>query len=574
MSKFAIECPKCGGISTASTFILARKVIPCAVCGNEIDVKASRLTSKVCPKCGKVFVYDQANNKIRKNGNTNSWMCPACGEKVDGAQSATYRYHMTPVKCPQCMCLVEVDDTKETYDCPVCDYTIHVKTAVAKESLVNSTGISVIQYEGDNNTLVWKHPIENFNSGTVLIVHESQEAVFFLNGQALDLFGADRYVLDTENLPVLKKLTTFPTSGQEPFHAEIYFVNKTVHMGMLWGTDSRIRFIDPQTNIPLDIGASGELSLAVSDSRKLLVKLVGTTGGLNNRDILSETSDQGNVIHRTLQSYFRAPLMTEIKTYLAAVIKELHINIFEVDSYMGVLSEALREKIASRFEEYGLTIPEFYITNIALPEEDPNFRSIRQLLAKTYIGVKTEEVNASVAEAARQRQLIEAQTEAQLKIIRARAEAEAKKAAGFAEAEIMQVKGYTQRDVLAADVQKAYAEGIGNMGSGGSAGGNMAADMLSMFAGIQMAGKMADKMEEGMSQRFFDIPEVKNAGVNMRPEGWDCSCGHRGNIGKFCEECGSPRPIVWDCICGKKGNTGKFCCECGAKRPKSKGDAK
>ena len=102
----------------------------------------------------------------------------------------------------------------------------------------------------------------------------------------------------------------------------------------------------------------------------------------------------------------------------------------------------------------------------------------------------------------------------------------------------------------------------------------MAADMLSMFAGIQMAGKMADKMEEGMSQRFFDIPEVKNVGVDMRPEGWDCSCGHRGNIGKFCEECGSPRPIVWDCICGKKGNTGKFCCECGAKRPESKGDAK
>ena len=47
----------------------------------------------------------------------------------------------------------------------------------------------VIKYEGDNSTFVWKHPSEDFNSLTQLIVHESQEAIFFMNGQALDLFG-------------------------------------------------------------------------------------------------------------------------------------------------------------------------------------------------------------------------------------------------------------------------------------------------------------------------------------------------------------------------------------------------
>lgn len=47
----------------------------------------------------------------------------------------------------------------------------------------------IIKYEGDNSTFIWKHPCEDFNSLTQLIVHESQEAVFFMNGQALDLFG-------------------------------------------------------------------------------------------------------------------------------------------------------------------------------------------------------------------------------------------------------------------------------------------------------------------------------------------------------------------------------------------------
>ena len=47
----------------------------------------------------------------------------------------------------------------------------------------------VIKYEGDNSTFIWKHPLEDFNSLTQLIVHESQEAIFMMNGQALDLFG-------------------------------------------------------------------------------------------------------------------------------------------------------------------------------------------------------------------------------------------------------------------------------------------------------------------------------------------------------------------------------------------------
>ena len=51
----------------------------------------------------------------------------------------------------------------------------------------------MIKYEGDNSTFVWKHPREDFNTATQLVVHESQEAIFFLNGQALDLFGAGRY---------------------------------------------------------------------------------------------------------------------------------------------------------------------------------------------------------------------------------------------------------------------------------------------------------------------------------------------------------------------------------------------
>ena len=54
----------------------------------------------------------------------------------------------------------------------------------------------LIKYEGDNSTFIWKYPLEDFNSMTQLIVHESQEAIFFMNGQALDLPGRCRTTSD------------------------------------------------------------------------------------------------------------------------------------------------------------------------------------------------------------------------------------------------------------------------------------------------------------------------------------------------------------------------------------------
>ena len=86
-------------------------------------------------------------------------------------------------------------------DCPVCGAVNDVQAEV-KKAQVRAEGIpAVIRYEGDNQTIVWKHPLTDFTTGTQLIVHESQEAVFFRNGEALDSFPAGRYTLETATLP-------------------------------------------------------------------------------------------------------------------------------------------------------------------------------------------------------------------------------------------------------------------------------------------------------------------------------------------------------------------------------------
>ena len=64
--------------------------------------------------------------------------------------------------------------------------------------------IDVIKDEGNNDTFVYKHECEDFNTGSQLIVHESQEAIFFRDGKAMDRFDAGKYMLNIESLPLMK----------------------------------------------------------------------------------------------------------------------------------------------------------------------------------------------------------------------------------------------------------------------------------------------------------------------------------------------------------------------------------
>lgn len=205
---------------------------------------------------------------------------------------------------------------------------------------------SIIKYEGDNSTFVWKHPKEDFATLSQLIVHESQEAVFFLNGQALDLFGSGRYTLETANIPILQKIKNIPTGGVSPFHCEVYFINKVEQMAIRWGTDSKVQYMEPTYGFPLAIGANGEMSLRVADSKKMLVKLVGT-----ERDLSREK----------LVSYIRAFLMTKVKTYIAQTMKKAAISIFEIDEHLIEFSNMLREKLVPDFEDYGISLERFLL---------------------------------------------------------------------------------------------------------------------------------------------------------------------------------------------------------------------
>ena len=381
----------------------------------------------------------------------------------------------------------------------------------------------IIKYEGDNSTFIWKHPCEDFNSLTQLIVHESQEALFFLNGQALDLFGPGRYTLETQNIPKIGKILNRTTGDQTPFHCEVYFINKTEQMSIKWGTDSKVQYIEPTYGFPLSIGASGEMSLRAEDSRKLLLKLVGTENFLSQQKLVG---------------FFRSFLMTRVKTYIAQVMKANAINIFEIDENLTSFSDSIKNLLKVDFADYGISLERFFVTAIVKPDGERQYEKFKELHFRQY---------ADIAEAKLRQQtdIIYAQTEAQKTVIASQAMA-TKRAQ----------EGYTYQQERGFDVAERVAdnEAVGQFTNMGVGLGTMAG------VGGAVGGIVGGAVNNAMNAAAE--PPLNSCA--------NCGAALPANA-KFCLNCGEKvaAALAEGTIvcpkCGKAVRKGKFCPECGAK---------
>ncbi len=374
---------------------------------------------------------------------------------------------------------------------------------------------SIIKYEGgvdSATTFVWKHPREDFNTGSQLIVHESQEAIFFLNGHMLDSFGPGRHELETQNIPLLSSIVNIPTDGESPFHAEIYFVNLCEQMGIAWGTNSKIQYIEPTYDFPLAIGASGEMALAVREPKKLLIKIVGTQAVLSQDGLIQ---------------YFKSFIQTRIKSAISKTIKRQSLSIFEIDSQLDDLSIEVKQRLEPDFADYGLELTQMLITTIVKPEGDPIYERFKALRFRRYADIAEAKINQQV-------DIIDQETKAQKTVIDAQARAEKR-----------QVEGYTYQQERGFDVaeQMAQNEAAGefaNMGIG-----------LGVMSGI--GGSMGNIVGGAVSQAL----DGNDASATNVPF-FATNSTQAAGISKFCANCGYA-------FCEQE----RFCPQCGSKRGQS-----
>ena len=146
--------------------------------------------------------------------------------------------------------------------------------------------VEVVKYNGSPDVFAWKYPSEELGTWTQLIVNESQEAILFKGGKALDVFQSGRHTLETANIPILNKIINLPFGGRSPFTAEVWYINKVNSLDIKWGTASPIQLQDPKYSVFIPVRAFGQFGIRIENSKQFLVKLVGTLSVFDKTNIL------------------------------------------------------------------------------------------------------------------------------------------------------------------------------------------------------------------------------------------------------------------------------------------------
>lgn len=368
--------------------------------------------------------------------------------------------------------------------------------------------LDVISAELSGGVLVQKSHVEDFNTKSQLIVNESQEALFYKDGQALDLFGPGRHTLNSDNVPLLRRLIAPIFGGKTPFPCEVYFINKITVLDLLWGTDSPILIEDPRYKVFVKLRANGQTGLHVSDSRRFVVKVVGQ---------LREFTDVA--VRRAIKGM----LLSAIRETITSAIVDNGYSVIEINTILSTLSDRMTEKLNGRLADIGLAIDHFSIVDISPDAED---------LQKVNEAKNLEFTRLSEAR-------VEAQKMDYISEARARARSR---------------EGYTYQDERRFDVLEGAAKNEG-------AAGGLVNLGVGMGAGVGLTkefGRMADF--GGNQQQGYQQPQQTAAG--------HCSkCGSPLAPGaKFCSGCGSPveaKPAFCP-NCGTRCPDGaRFCTNCG-----------
>jgi membrane protease subunit (stomatin/prohibitin family) len=185
--------------------------------------------------------------------------------------------------------------------------------------------------------------------GAQLTVRESQAAVFFYKGKALDAFGPGRHTLKTANIPILTKILSLPWGLTSPLRAEVYFINLKVFTNLKWGTRDPVAFKDSELGL-IRLRAFGVFNLQVMQPVLFINNLVGTQGIYTTREI---------------EEYLNRVIVSRFNDYMGETID----SILNLPARYDELSENMVKRIEKDFSNFGLSVTHLYINAITPPPE-------------------------------------------------------------------------------------------------------------------------------------------------------------------------------------------------------------
>ena len=213
--------------------------------------------------------------------------------------------------------------------------------------------MQVIEYhDPTGRTMVARVPSQGTSAirlGSQLIVEESQQAVFFRDGKALDTFGPGRHTLATQNVPILASIFGIPFGGESPFQAAVVFVSTKTYMDLKWGTKEPVVFRDKDLAM-VRLRAFGKYAVRVVNAQLFVNTVVGTRGLFTTEG---------------LEDWFRDAIVARLND----VLGENLTSIFDLPRLYDELAMGLKARVADDFNKYGVELVDLFMGAITPPEE-------------------------------------------------------------------------------------------------------------------------------------------------------------------------------------------------------------
>src|ERR1700752_1264969 len=220
----------------------------------------------------------------------------------------------------------------------------------------------VIEYPSEmRDEIVHRFPesgIGDYRIGSQVIVRESQAAVFFRDGNALDVFRAGRHTIATANIPKLIDWIGKAFNERTPFPAEVYFVSMKEFANEKWGTPQPIIVRNPGMGLGVALlQGFGTFSFQVKDPQQFVTQVVGTQGAYRTSDI---------------EERLKTVLLSKLQDVLGETTAAK--SVVDLIGLTEEIGASVRAKAQDDFEALGLVLKSSYVGNLK-----PSTKSAQEL---------------------------------------------------------------------------------------------------------------------------------------------------------------------------------------------------
>ncbi len=212
--------------------------------------------------------------------------------------------------------------------------------------------IDVIQWtEESDGTLAWRYPMQDMEiqNGAVLVVRESQMALFVNEGKVADVFGPGTYKLTTQTLPLLTNLKNWDKLFESPFKSDVYFFSTRQQIDQKWGTPQPITIRDADFGA-VRLRAFGNYSFRVATPALFHTEISGTRESYTVEDV---------------DGQLRGLVLQNISNAIAAS----GVAFLDLAANQLSFAQALTKQLAPEFDKIGLKLEGMTVQSVSLPEE-------------------------------------------------------------------------------------------------------------------------------------------------------------------------------------------------------------